>query len=168
MLEISWLTEQMLTSQEGLSFMESFLSLCLSVSCCSYSEHRASVKRYVSLQFLNPESVGRILWTGDQPVARPHGVNFFLPRCSRFWRIGLSFLSFLIRDSRQDSLDGWSARRKDSTCTQTQKNAHTYTNTNIHALSGIRTHSPGFRASEDSARPRPLGYRDRLSDITSR
>jgi hypothetical protein len=34
---------------------------------------------------------------------------------------------------------------------------------NIHALSGIRTHDPGFRASEDSTCIRPLGYRDRPS-----
>jgi hypothetical protein len=34
------------------------------------SEHRASVERFVSLQFLNPKTVGRTLWTGDQPVAR--------------------------------------------------------------------------------------------------
>jgi hypothetical protein len=34
----------------------------------------------------------------------------------------------------------------------------------IHALSGIRTHDPGFRASEDNACGlRPLGYRDRLT-----
>jgi hypothetical protein len=32
---------------------------------------------------------------------------------------------------------------------------------NIHALSGIRTHDPGFRASEDSTCLRPLGYCDR-------
>jgi hypothetical protein len=31
---------------------------------------------------------------------------------SRFWSIGLSFLSFLIKDSRYDSLDGWLAHRK--------------------------------------------------------
>jgi hypothetical protein len=42
----------------------------------------------------------------------------------------------------------------------TQKNAHTQT-LNIHALSEIRTHDPGFRASEDSTRFRPHGYRDR-------
>jgi hypothetical protein len=36
-------------------------------------------------------------------------------------------------------------------------NAHT----DIHALCWIRTHDPGFRASEDSAYLRPLGYRDR-------
>jgi hypothetical protein len=33
---------------------------------------------------------------------------------------------------------------------------------NIHALGGIRIHDLGFRASEDSACLRPLGYRDRL------
>jgi hypothetical protein len=31
-------------------------------------------------------------------------------------------------------------------------------------MSGIRTHDPGFRESEDSAYLRPLGYRDRLLD----
>jgi hypothetical protein len=41
--------------------------------------------------------------------------------------------------------------------TQTQKNLHT---TNIHALSKIRTHDPGIRASEKSACLRRLGYRD--------
>jgi hypothetical protein len=34
-------------------------------------EHRASVKRFVSLHFPNPRTVGRIPCTGDQPVARP-------------------------------------------------------------------------------------------------
>jgi hypothetical protein len=47
-----------------------------------------------------------------------------------------------------------------STCTQTQKNAHTQT-LNIHALTGIRTYDRGFRASEDSTCLRPLSYRDR-------
>jgi hypothetical protein len=32
---------------------------------------RASVKLFVSLQFLNPNTVGRTPWIGDQPVARP-------------------------------------------------------------------------------------------------
>jgi hypothetical protein len=48
--------------------------------------------------------------------------------------------------SRQDSLDGGSARRKASTLYKT--NAH---NTYIHALSGIRTHDPSVRASKDSS-----------------
>jgi hypothetical protein len=34
----------------------------------------------------------------------------------------------------------------------------------IHALSGIRNHDPGFRASEGSACLRSLGYRDRLDE----
>jgi hypothetical protein len=29
------------------------------------------VKRFVSLKFLDPWTVGRTTWTGDQPVARP-------------------------------------------------------------------------------------------------
>jgi hypothetical protein len=36
----------------------------------------------------------------------------------------------------------------------------------MHALSAIRTHDPGFRASEDSACLRPLGYRDRQYNHT--
>jgi hypothetical protein len=72
-------------------------------------EHWASVKRFVSLQFLNPKRVGRTPWTGDQPVARP------LP-------------------------------------TQTEKK-QTY----IHTFSGIRTHDPSVRATEDSSCLRPRG-----------
>jgi hypothetical protein len=34
-------------------------------------EHRASVKHFPSLQFLNLRRVGRSPWTEDQPVARP-------------------------------------------------------------------------------------------------
>jgi hypothetical protein len=50
-----------------------------SMSCINLSlfpvaptlEHSASVKLFVSLQFLNPKTVGRTPWTGDQAVARP-------------------------------------------------------------------------------------------------
>jgi hypothetical protein len=34
-------------------------------------EHRAYVKLFSSLQFPNLKTVGRIPWTGDQPVAKP-------------------------------------------------------------------------------------------------
>jgi hypothetical protein len=34
-------------------------------------EHRVSVKRFVSIQFLNLKTVDRPSWTRDQPVARP-------------------------------------------------------------------------------------------------
>jgi hypothetical protein len=47
--------------------------------------------------------------------------------------------------------------------TQTQ-NKHTHI-PNIHALYGIRTHNPGFRANENSICLRPLGYHDRQSRI---
>jgi hypothetical protein len=47
----------------------------------------------------------------------------------------------------------------------TNRKTHTHTQTlNINALSGMRTHSPGFWASGDSARLRTLGYRDRHRD----
>jgi hypothetical protein len=35
-------------------------------------EHRASVKRSVSLQFLNPKTVGMTPYTGDQSEANPN------------------------------------------------------------------------------------------------
>jgi hypothetical protein len=60
-------------------------------------------------------------------------------------------------------LDGLSARRRACTYAKIQKNAHTTQTLNIHALSSIRTHGPGVRASEDSSCLRPLGYRDRLA-----
>jgi hypothetical protein len=60
-----------------------------------------------------------------------------------------------------NSLVGWSARRKASTCTQTQKNTHIHTNTTHPCPEWDSTHGLGFRASEDSACLRPLGHRNR-------
>jgi hypothetical protein len=34
-------------------------------------EHRTSVKRFISLQFLNPKAIDSTACMGDQPVARP-------------------------------------------------------------------------------------------------
>jgi hypothetical protein len=54
--------------------------------------------------------------------------------------------------------------QKKNRTTQTQ-NKHIHI-PNIHALFGIRTHVPGFRANEDSSCLRPLGYRNRpLAEI---
>jgi hypothetical protein len=47
-----------------------FLSLSL-LPVASTLKHTASVKCFVSLQFLNPETVGRSPWMGDQPFVRP-------------------------------------------------------------------------------------------------
>jgi hypothetical protein len=66
--------------------------------------------------------------------------------------------------SRYDPLDGGSACRKASTYTQKiikhRINAH---KTDMHALSGIRTHDPSVRASEDSSCIRQRGHCDRLA-----
>jgi hypothetical protein len=52
------------------------LALSLSLfPVASTLEHRASVKRFVSLQFLNPKTVGRTPWTGDQPIAKPLSIQ---------------------------------------------------------------------------------------------
>jgi hypothetical protein len=47
------------------------LSRFLSLPVAPTLEHRASVKRLVSLHFLNTKTVGRTSWTGDPPIARP-------------------------------------------------------------------------------------------------
>jgi hypothetical protein len=43
----------------------------------------------------------------------------------------------------------------------TNRKTHTTQILNIQALSGVQTHAPGVRASEDSLCLRPLGYRER-------
>jgi hypothetical protein len=49
----------------------------------------------------------------------------------------------------------------------TEQHKHrTNAHTDIHALSGIRTHNPSFRVSEDSSCLRPYGHCDRRSCCT--
>jgi hypothetical protein len=58
----------------------------------------------------------------------------------------LAVIQFLnLIHSRWGSLDGRSASRKAATYT------HNNTNTDIYALSGIRTQDPSFRATEERA-----------------
>jgi hypothetical protein len=78
---IIWNQETQLNwNEEEEKFLTLFLPTCcqsLFLSLFSFFpvaltlEHTASVKRFVSLQFLNRKTVGRSSWTGDQPVARP-------------------------------------------------------------------------------------------------
>jgi hypothetical protein len=99
------------------SCISNYLSIYLSVhlcSCCSHLEHGASVKCFISLQFLS-QTDGRTPWMRDQPVAR------------------------LLR---------------------TQDNTNRI-NTNVHALSGIRTHDPSVWVGEDISCLRPCGDHDR-------
>jgi hypothetical protein len=64
-------------------------------------------------------------------------------------------------------MGGGSASRKASACIQNDTNRINAHNTNIHALSGIRTHDPGVRTVEDSSRLRPRGHSGRPEpDIT--
>jgi hypothetical protein len=63
--------------------------------------------------------------------------------------------------TRYDALDGGSAHRKTSTCTQDSTNTE-QTHTDIHASSGIRLHDPNGSAGEDSSRLRPCGHCDLL------
>jgi hypothetical protein len=73
--------------RSGLTLTSSVCLWNVMVGCCEYDDcsdvsnslcfpvaltlqHRASVKRFVSLQFLSPKTVGRTPWTADQPVAR--------------------------------------------------------------------------------------------------
>jgi hypothetical protein len=56
----------------SINIMVDILSLSLSLSLSLFPvaptfEHRASVKCFVSLQFLNPKTVGWTPWTGINP-----------------------------------------------------------------------------------------------------
>jgi hypothetical protein len=64
-------------------------------------------------------------------------------------------------------MDGGSARRKAATCTQNNTNTE-WTHTDIHALSGIRTHDPSIRAIEDGSCLRPRGHWPLIRRIKSR
>jgi hypothetical protein len=61
------------------------------------------------------------------------------------------------------SLDGGSGRRKAATYTENNTNTE-WTNTDIHAWSGIRTHDPSVRAGEDGSCVRPRGHSNRHFD----
>jgi hypothetical protein len=51
------------------------MTLSLALPPLPLLQHRASVKGFVSLQFLNPKTAGRIPWTSDQPVASPRTIQ---------------------------------------------------------------------------------------------
>jgi hypothetical protein len=66
-------------------------------------------------------------------------------------------ITYLV-NSRQDSLDGRSARHKAPTYRQHKHR----TQTDIHASSGIRTHDPSVWAGEDISCLRPRGHSHRI------
>jgi hypothetical protein len=65
-------------------------------------------------------------------------------------------------------LDGASARRKASLPTHKTTHRINACNTDIHELSGIRTHDPNVRAREDSSCLRPRGHCVRLVKLLTR
>jgi hypothetical protein len=84
--------------------------------------------------------------------------NFLSPAVQPPWALASDFQ---FHDHFTDGRTPWTRDRplfKHRT-TQTQ-NKHIHL-PKIHALCGIRTHEPGFRASENSSCLRPLCYRDR-------
>jgi hypothetical protein len=86
--------------------------------------------------------------------------DFYKRRRSQwFWSL-LQFRNLLYTEDK-DSLDECSACRKAAIYTQGNTN-RINTDTNIHALSGIRTHDPSVRANEYSSYLRPRGDCDRL------
>jgi hypothetical protein len=70
------------------------------------------------------------------------------------------FFSFLIY-TQSVGLLGQGISPPQSRCLHTGQHKHRI-NADIHALSGIRTHDPSFRASEDSSYLRQGGHYDRL------
>jgi hypothetical protein len=74
-------------------------------------EHRASVKRFVSLQFLNPKTVGRTPWTGDQSVARQlhtqDNTNTELTQTSIHALSGIQTHDFNVRAGEDSSCLAW-------------------------------------------------------------
>jgi hypothetical protein len=109
-----------------------------------------------------------LLITSKTAILTGGGRSIFSSSCSHirsllpFWSIGLisQFIEHFT-DGRTpwtgDQLVTMSLPKHRATQTQ---NKHIHI-PNIHTLCGIRTHDPGFRASEDSICHRPLGYRDR-------
>jgi hypothetical protein len=89
------------------------------------------------------------------------GVVFYIPFAPNLEHRADFSVSWSFTDGRTSWTSGRPVARpllKHRT-TQTQnKRIHTL---NIHVLIEIRTHDPGFRASEDSTCLRALGYRDR-------
>jgi hypothetical protein len=123
--------------------MTKVLSIYLSIySCCPRLEHMASVKRFVSLQFLNLRQYIEHLGRGITPTQGRY-LHSTTQTQNKRRQILLLFIS-----TSNGFLPG-------STGTTIIHNTH------IHALSGIRTHDPIVRAGEDISSLRPSGHCDR-------
>jgi hypothetical protein len=100
----------------------------------------------------------------------PRYVNYFLVLLTNLirssciatlWYRGFFFHSDYFTDGRSPWTSDQLVARPLPTHRTTQTQNKYIHIPNIHALCGIRTHDPGFRASEDSTCLRSLGYPDR-------
>jgi hypothetical protein len=79
---------------------------------------------------------------------------------------GLFLVSFVIFFSQTEGLLGRVISPSQGRYLHTGQHKHRINaHTDIHALSGIRTHDPSFRTSEDSSCLRTRGHRDRQGTI---
>jgi hypothetical protein len=98
-----------------------------------------------------------ILYLYSSSVSSPSLIFFFWLPLQPLWAL----VSFQFPDIFTIGRTPWTSDLPKHRTAQTQ-NKHIYT-PNIHALSGIRTHDHGLRASEDSSCLRTLGYSERPS-----
>jgi hypothetical protein len=76
------------------------------------------------------------------------------------------FVSLQLHDHFADDRTPWTGDQPVARPIPKRRTTQTYNkfiNTNVQALCGIRTHEPGFQASEDNKYLTPPGYRDRPS-----
>jgi hypothetical protein len=78
------------------------------------------------------------------------------------WASMKRLVSFQFLNLKRDGRIPWTGDQSIERPLPTKEDTITeQTQTDIHDLSGIRTHDPGFRASEDSTCLRPTGHCDR-------
>jgi hypothetical protein len=131
---------------------------------------KTRVKLYLSLglrtyAYLNKVRFAATLSSPSRSVKRIHSeeIHSFINGSTVLLLGSGLFFSFVIFFTQTVGLLGRrSVRRKAATYTQTTQTQNKCTHTDIHSLSGIRTHDPSIRASEDSSCLRPRGHCDRL------
>jgi hypothetical protein len=96
------------------------------------------------------------------PVVGEQYISLFLSVPIALVNLG-RFIQFIIYTQSVGVL-GRGISLSQSHCIQAEQYKHRIKHTDIHALSGIRTHDPSVRASEDSSCLRPRGHCDRLGE----
>jgi hypothetical protein len=170
MLGSSWVAAQLAASQEGLGSMSEWVKFVL--------PYISLLLPYKLAQALTPLSCIREMacsnlgrntenpdwfcsWFSSVPPSKFRD-SFIHSSMALYPFVGpwplLQFRNLFYTDGRTPWTSDQPVARPLPTHRTTQRiNAHT----DIHALSGIRTHDPSVRVSEDSSCRRPRGHRDR-------